>query len=300
MSAYFQSIEGTEMGHMVALALAIWAAAIHAIFGALQKGRTLDPWISRGAIDISYGALAFPFLFIVPFPEPFMWPLFAGMIVVHFAYKYLQAKTYERGAFTVVYPVVRGLGPFFAVCGAYVIFAERFTFLQWLGVAVLLCGIFGLSFYNARKLDVGRETLRSALFFAALTGISVAIYTTVDAYGIRATADPFTFLAWFFFLDGLNFTPLAAWRYAKMQKKPPLRALALTGITGGLLAPLSFGAIMLATRLDKVGEAAVLRETSIVWAALIGWFFLGEKVGPWRLTLMALIAMGAVLVEFGG
>jgi drug/metabolite transporter (DMT)-like permease len=62
----------------------------------------------------------------------------------------------------------------------------------------------------------------------------------------------------------------------------------------------SFGAILLATRLDKVGEAAVLRETSTIFAALIGWLFLKETVGPRRLALMALIALGAVIVEFSG
>ena len=56
----------------------------------------------------------------------------------------------------------------------------------------------------------------------------------------------------------------------------------------------------MATRLDKVGEAAVLRETSTVFAALIGWLMLGENVGPRRLALMALIALGAVIVEFSG
>jgi drug/metabolite transporter (DMT)-like permease len=71
-------------------------------------------------------------------------------------------------------------------------------------------------------------------------------------------------------------------------------------VTGALVAFVSFGAIMLATRLDKVGEAAVLRETSTVFAALVGWLMLGEKVGPRRLALMALIAGGAVIVERGG
>jgi len=67
-----------------------------------------------------------------------------------------------------------------------------------------------------------------------------------------------------------------------------------------LVAMASFGAILLATRLDKVGEAAVLRETSTIFAALIGWLFLKETVGPRRLALMALIALGAVIVEFAG
>ena len=75
--------------------------------------------------------------------------------------------------------------------------------------------------------------------------------------------------------------------------------VAVLSMIGGLIAFGSFGSIMLATRLDKVGEAAVLRETSTVFAAVIGWLVLKETVGPRRLTLMALIALGAVIVEFG-
>jgi drug/metabolite transporter (DMT)-like permease len=74
----------------------------------------------------------------------------------------------------------------------------------------------------------------------------------------------------------------------------------MRGFFGGLIAFASFGSIMLATRLDKVGEAAVMRETSTVFAALIGWLVLKETVGPRRIALMALIAAGAVVVEMGG
>jgi len=127
----------------------------------------------------------------------------------------------------------------------------------------------------------------------------VALYTTYDAYGIRATADPFTFLAWFFMIDGMLFPFISARHYRRMDNPPALVPLMRRGLVGGLVAYASFGSVMMATRLDKVGEAAVLRETSVVFAALIGWFFLKEKVGPVRGALMALIALGAVVVEFG-
>ncbi|MEC9197750.1 MAG: EamA family transporter [Pseudomonadota bacterium] len=300
MSAWLQSLEGTDAGHQLALLLAIAAAILHAFFGALQKGRH-DPWISRGAIDLSYGLMAAPFaLFVVTWPEAHMWPIFAGMFLIHLAYKLLQAMAYTRGAYTVVYPVVRGTGPLFAVIGAFLIFGETFSLIQWGGVGVLLAGIFGLAIYNLRTIDVARDTLVSALGFAVVTGFFVALYTTYDAYGIRATQDPFTFLAWFFFLDGLAMPVISAVRWRKMAVKPDLGPLAVRGIIGGLIAFGSFGAIMLATRLDKVGEAAVLRETSTVFAAAIGWIVLGEKVGPRRIGLMSLIALGAIIVEFGG
>lgn len=302
MSDFILSLEGTPQGHTAALLLALMAAFLHAVFGAMQKGR-IDPWIMRGAIDASYGLMAAPFaLFVVPWPEPHLWPLLAGAFVIHAGYKLLQALAYTRGAYTVVYPVVRGTGPLFTVIGASLIFHESFTAIQWIGVAVLLAGIFGLAVYNLIFIETQRDTLVPALWLAVATGLFVALYTTWDAYGIRSTANPFTFLAWFFLIDSVNFLPFALWRWRRLAAtaRPAPGILARRGVVGGLVAFASFGAIMLATRLDKVGEAAVLRETSTVFAALIGWLVLRETVGPRRIALMALIAAGAVIVELGG
>jgi len=300
MTAWLASIEGTETGHTVALCLAILAAFLHAVFGALQKGRH-DPWLTRGAIDASYGVMAAPFaLFVVPWPEPHMWPIFGVVFLIHVGYKLLQAWAYTKGDFTVVYPVVRGTGPLFTVIGAYLLFSETFTFVQWLGVGVLLAGIYGLALYNLRYLQTNRDTLAMALGLAVITGLFVALYTTYDAYGIRATENPFTFLAWFFMIDGFFMPPIAYLRWRRMADAPAVGPLMLRGVIGGVVAFLSFGSIMMATRLDKVGEAAVLRETSTVFAAIIGWLVLKETVGPRRIALMALIAAGAVIVEMGG
>lgn len=300
MTDWLISIEGTETGHRLALALALSAAFLHAVFGALQKGRH-DPWLTRGAIDGSYCLMAAPFaLFVVPWPEAHMWPIFAGAWVIHCLYKLLQAAAYTKGAYTVVYPVVRGTGPLFTVIGAYWLFGEVFNGTQWLGVAVLMAGIFGLAAYNMMYLTAERETLNIALALAFVTGLFVALYTTFDAYGIRATANPFTFLAWFFMIDGFLMPIIAYRRWHAMDNPPAVGPLMQRGVVGGLIAFMSFGAIMMATRLDNVGEAAILRETSTVFAALIGWLVLKETVGPRRIALMTLIALGAVIVEFGG
>lgn len=298
MSEYLVSLEGTEAGARAALMLALLAAFLHAIFGSLQKGR-LDPWTARTSIDVYYGLFAMPVaLFIVPWPEPHMWLIFAGTILIHTGYKLAQASAYTYGAYTVVYPVVRGTGPLFAVIGAGIVFGERFTALQWVGMATLVTGIFGLAVYNLVKIRIDRDRLWIALGLALLTGGFVAAYTTYDAYGIRATADPFTFLAWFFMLDGIAFP--VAWLLWKRRMPRLYWPAVRLGVTGALVAYFSFGGIMLATRLDNVGEAAVIRETSVVFAALIGWFILKEPVGPRRLTLIGLIALGAVIVEAGG
>ncbi len=301
MGGWFTSLEGTPAAAHIALFLALGSALLHATFGALQKGRH-DPWLSRGAMDFSYGLIALPVaLFMVPWPEGHMWPIFALTIMIHSFYKYIQALAYVRGAYTVVYPVVRGTAPLFAILGAWLLFGETFSTAQWAGVALLVGGIFGLALYNLQYLQNGRETLAGALGLAVLTGMVVATYTTYDAYGVRATANPFTYLAWLFLLDGLFFMPaIAILRYRAMISPPALRPLLLRGFIGGVIAILGFGGIILATRLDTVGQAAVLRETSSVFAALIGWFFLKEHVGPRRFVLMALIALGAVIVGMGG
>ncbi len=299
MSAWLTGIEGTDAGHVLALALALAAAVLHAFFGALQKGRH-DPWLSRGAMDASYGLIAAPFaLFVVPWPEAGLWPILAAAFAIHTTYKIAQAMAYVRGAYTVVYPVVRGSSPVFTVLGAGLLFGESFSLQQWLGVGLLVGGILGLASCNLRALTPGRETMGAALGLAVATGVLVAAYTTWDAYGIRSTGDPFTFLAWFFLLDGIAMPVIAAVRYRNMAPRPAPGALMARGLLGGVVALASFGAIMLATRLDKVGEAAVLRETSVVFAALIGWLVLKEHVGLVRLALIALIALGAVIVETG-
>ncbi len=300
MSDYLIALEGTTGGHRLALGLALMAAFLHAVFGAMQKGR-YDPLLMRGAIDASYALMALPFaLFVVPWPEPFMWPIFAIAWAIHVAYKALQAAAYFKGAYTVVYPVVRGTGPLVTVFAAGFVFSESFDPLQWIGLLVLTLGIFGLAAYNLIFTTEPRRGLWIAIGLAFLTGIFVAAYTTYDAYGIRATADSFTFLAWFFLIDGLTFPLVAAYRYRRLVAPPPFWPLMQRGVIGGVIAVASFGSIMLATRLDKVGEAAVLRETSTLFAALIGWLFLKETVGPKRALLMGLIAAGAVMVEFGG
>ncbi len=298
MTDWIAGIEGTPAGHDLALWLALTAALLHALFGALQKGRAYDPWTSRTAIDVAIFSMATPVaLLVVPWPPAELWWVLLGTIAIQSTYKALQAATYARGAFTVVYPVVRGTGPFFTVLGAGLIFGERFTPGQWGGVALLLTGLFGLSAYNMAKLTVDRATLMPALGLAVLTGLTVALYTTWNAYGIRAVENPFTFLAWFFMLTSWDFPLVAALR-GKWRRPEP--ALIRLGLIGGVVAFGSFGSIMMATRLDTVGQAAILRETSTVFAALIGWLLLKESVGPRRLLLMSLIALGAVVVEFAG
>lgn len=295
------SVEGTEFAKPLALILALCSAVAHAVLGALQKSR-YDPWEARGAIDAFVFTLSlFAGLFILPWPEPEILPILLGVWVIHTLYKCLQALAYERGAYTVVYPVARGTAPICTVIFAYFVFGEHFEPGQWLGVAMLSGGIMSLSAVNlrGRALSLQSETMLTALGLALLTGVMIAVYTTYDAWGIRQSADPFTFIAWFFVADGWTFPLVAAW---KRRRKPaeqrlPLGPLMWRGLAGALIAFVSFGCVMMATRLDKVGEAVALRETSVIFAALLGWAILREPLGPARAGLMAVIALGAAMVE---
>ena len=299
LGKWLVSIAGTPEGARLATMLALTSAVAHAAFGALQKGR-YDPWLSRGAIDVWLAIISAPVaLFLVPWPNFTTALILVGAIVVHFAYKVTMALAYEKAAYTGVYPVVRGTGPLVTVLAASLFFGEHFSFVQWIGVACLSGGILLLALRNLSEEQIDVRSLKIGLLWALVCGMLVAVYTTYDAYGIRQSPDPFTFLAWFFFVTALDMPILAAWRYRRMANPPVLRPLVCRGLVGAVIAWISFGGVMMATRLDKVGEAAVLRETSTVFAALIGWFILGEKVGPRRLFLMALVALGAVIVEMG-
>lgn len=291
------SIEGTPAAQQWAMILALVSALAHAILGALQKGRH-DPWLTRGAVDLWVSVIAIPLaVFVVPLPGPELWVLFPGMMIIHLAFKWFLAMAYSRGAFTAVYPVVRGTGPLATVLFASVVFGEFFTLGQWGGVALLSGGIFALALFNLSQEQIDPATLRAALALAFLTGVITALYTVYDAFAIRRAEDPFTFVVWFFLLEGVLF-PSLIWK--RWQAAWPVgRALVMRGLIGALVAYVSFSGVFLATRLDKVGEAAALRETSVVFAALIGWLILGEKIGPFRSACMIAIGLGAVFVEFG-
>jgi len=294
------SIAGTPEGARWATGLALMSAVAHAAFGALQKGRH-DPWLARGAIDAWLVVLSAPVaVFLVPWPNSTTWLMLLGAMVIHFAYKITVALAYERAAYTVVYPVIRGTGPLVTVVGASLLFREHFTVLQWCGVATLSLAMLLLALRNMAAEKIDLRGLKIGLIWAVVGGLTVALYTVWDAFGIRQSPDPFSFLAWFFFLTAFDFTILAAIRIRRTGVPGGVASLVWRGFAGALIAWVSFGGVMLATRLDKVGEAAVLRETSTVFAAFIGWFILGETVGPRRLILMTGIALGAVMVELGG
>jgi len=332
MGEMILAVEGTAFAGTLAVILALVSAFAHAAFGALQKGAG-DPWTIRGAVDLAIFVLSLPVaLFLVPPPTPTLWLVLIGVWAIHTGYKALQTAAYVRGAYTVVYPIARGSAVVTTVLFAWAAFGEAFTAAQWGGVAVLSAGIMALSLANLRGRSLQRETLATALGLALASGLAIAAYTTYDAWGIRLAADPFTFLAWFFVVDGWTFPLIWLWLRRRtlaeargsdtpssppaagtsappelplsapppMGRVGPIRPHARRAVLGALTAFVSFGCVMLAPRLAKVGEAVALRETSVVFAALLGWAFLREPLGPLRTGLMIAIGLGAAAVQLFG
>lgn len=294
-----KSIEGTETGALVALVLALLSAMAHALFGAVLKSG--DPILNRGAINVCYGLVAAPLaLFVAPWPSDALWPILFAAYLVHFAYEWFQAKSFEHGAFVLVYPIGRGSGPLLIALAATFVFHEKLEWTQWLGILLISGSIFGLAQVNLRSAFLKGENMRGlrlAIGFALGTGILIAIYTTIDAYGIRLADNPFTFLAWFFF-SGLFSSPIIAiLKYRRLEVPIDEVALFARGLLGAIIAVISFGSAMLAMRLGQVATVAALRETSIIFATALGVFIFKEQITASRLLLIGLIVVGAVMVE---
>lgn len=301
MAELIIDLAGTPAGELLALVLALLSALAHAIFGAINKGGT-DPFVNRGASNVAYSLTAAPFaLFVFPLPSPELTRILVAVFFIHLGYETLQAAAFRFGAFTLVYPIARGTGPIITAVFAISVFGERLEFSQWLGLVLLSGAIVSLSLVNLRALRRFGGTsghLVIAITTALATGVMIAVYTIVDAYGIRLAQNPFTFLAWFFFLGGFGTPVVAAIRWRQLTEKPEMGEVALRGIFGAMVAFISFGAVMLATRLGSVSEAAALRETSIVFATAIGVLIFRERIDALRLVIIGLIVLGAVLIEF--
>ncbi|MEH6726108.1 MAG: DMT family transporter [Hyphomicrobiales bacterium] len=294
-----KSIEGTDTGALVALVLAMLSAMAHALFGAVLKSG--DPILNRGAINVCYGVVAAPLaLFVAPWPSDDLWPILFAVYLIHFAYEWFQAKSFEHGAFVLVYPIGRGSGPLLIALAALFVFGERLAWNQWFGILLISGGILALAQVNLRsavKKGENMRGLRLAIGFALGTGVLIAVYTTVDAYGIRLADNPFTFLAWFFFTGLFSSPIIAILKYRRLEVPIDKGALFARGLLGAMIAVISFGSVMLATRLGQVATVAALRETSIIFATALGVYVFKEQVTASRLLLIGLIAFGAVMVE---
>jgi drug/metabolite transporter (DMT)-like permease len=263
----------------------VGSGAAHAIVNAvLKSGR--DKMSSRALIDGFSALLMFPLAFFLPLPHgAFGW--LAASAVVHLVYLVCLIKSFESADMSVAYPIARGAAPALAAAGAVAFFNEHID--AWIaGGIALVCG-------GVLLIGLGRSVSRSALAWATATGVSIAVYTVVDAQGVRAAPSALSYIAWIFLMLGGGIgVAFALWRgpLFMLSARSEWRA----GLFAGAMSIVTYGLALWAYRLGDTPRLAALRETSIVFATLIAIFVLKERVTPARLAGIAVIALGAVLL----
>jgi drug/metabolite transporter (DMT)-like permease len=271
------------------IAVVIGAGALHACWNAIAKqvDDRLMAFAWMGVAQAAVGALV---LAVTGLPCRAAIPFAIVSAVIHVAYDLALMNSYRLGAFSQTYPIARGTSPLVVAAGAYLLAGERLGVPALLGIAVLAGGLMSLTF------SAGRLTRQDApaVGAAILTGLTIAGYTIVDGLGVRHAHDPWAYTALLFLLQGVPLTgvaaarrPLAAWRQ---------RAMLECGLLAGLLSVLAYGIVLWAQTKAPLAEVAAIRETSVVFAALIGVVALGENFGKRRVAAAVVIATGIVLI----
>ncbi len=276
---------------ITATLLILTSAFLHASWNALVK-HAPDKYATVIFATSYCGIMFVPFVFFVELPTPIMWAWIAGSIAVRLTYQWLAVKSLETNPLTVAYPLSRGIGPLLVTLFAVFILKENLPVTNYLGISILVLGILlTLSFKAAMP-----APSRLALAYPVLAGSFIAFYTIVDSRAVINTGDPYTYIVW----SGIAFAP-ATMLAGIAQRGPRMVTECLStwraGIPVALISNLAYALVLLAYSLGNVAEIAALRETSIVFASLIGFFWLKEKVSKSKLVSICLIAIGALILK---
>ncbi|OGA73400.1 MAG: hypothetical protein A3G81_05690 [Betaproteobacteria bacterium RIFCSPLOWO2_12_FULL_65_14] len=255
------------------------AALLHAGWNALVKASE-DKQLDTFAVAASSGLVALLLLPLLPAPARASWPWLAGSAAVHILYFGFLAGAYRWGDLSYVYPVMRGGGPIIVAASGALAFAEVLQASEWLGVLLICAGI--LAFASGAH-D------RRATWFALANAVVIGAYTLIDAAGARASAAPVSYTLWFFVVNGVVITAIGLG--VRGRAVPAyFRRHWLRAAAGGACALGAYAIALWAMTRAPVALVAVLRETSVIFAAALGAAVLKEK-----LTRRRLVATGAVL-----
>ncbi len=271
------------------------AAALHASWNAVIKAashseqhRLLTPAILIGTASLAGLALT---PFVAP-PNPASWLYLGLSTAIHTAYFSFLVLAYRFGDLSQVYPIARGMSPLLVAPAAIVFAGEDLTLTAAAGVAVIAVGVGSLAF--GRTFGAGRDGRGIALALA--TGATIGAFTLVDALGVRHAGSALGYVAWLNFLMSAPFA-VGALFVARREARAYLRTHWRPGVTAGLMTAISYGLIVWTLSLGAIAPIAALRETSVVFAAVIGAVFLGEPFGPRRVAAAAVVAGGIVLLH---
>jgi drug/metabolite transporter (DMT)-like permease len=266
--------------------LVLLAALMHASWNALLRGGA-DRAQSMAIMNATLGVFGVALLAIAGLPAPASCAYVVASGVLHWIYVALLVVTYRSGDLGETYPVARGSSPALVALGGSLFAGEWMGLPGIIGVGLVCAGIFMLAAAKGRLRHMN-------LPWALATGVSIAAYTVVDGLGVRASGNwlGYTAAVFAFFI----FVPL--WYLAKAGTAFFRTTANEAGkaVGGGLISILAYGVIIWAMQASPMGAVSALRETSVVFAALLGAMFLGERLTMQRIVACCIIAAGAVFV----
>jgi drug/metabolite transporter (DMT)-like permease len=269
-------------------ALVLATAVLHASWNAvLRHGR--DRLWTSALIAMGGGLASATVLPFLPWPSRASLPFMAASFAIHTVYRIFLAFAYRWGELGMVYPIARGSAPLLVTLGAAIFAGEHLGTPALAAIALICLGIGGLS-----QTSIAAAAPKRALAIAFATGLTIASYTVVDGMGSRLSDNPFSYVCW------LEASEAVPWLGVLLATRGTLRSLhAAPGdgwraLLGGAISILAYALVVWAMSFGALGIVSALRETSVVFAALIGWFFLGERWSWRRLAACGVIAGGIV------
>ncbi len=268
------------------------AAFCHASWNAIIRLRG-DKLVSMTQLVIAAGVIAFPGLFFFPILPAQAWPYVIVSAIVHVGYNTCLALAYHHGELTKVYPLVRGSAPLTTLVVSLLFLNEAVDASEVVGIVIVAAGIMALT------LDRGWRVLIAsphALFYAAATSLCITAYTLSDGLGARLADNAHQYVVWLFFLDMLPTLAVVI----LIRRRAFFAAIGenwVSGLAGGALSLVAYWIVIWAFTVAPIPIVAALRETSILFALLIGMLWLGEKVTPIRGASILLVLCGLAVMR---
>jgi len=278
----------------LSVTLVVLAAAVtHAAWNAIAHG-IRDQLLAFGLIGAGGILVAIPLVIVSPFPLSACWPYLLASIVIHVFYNLLLMRSYRHGEFGQVYPLARGTSPLVVTVLAAVFAAERPSVAQVAGVLVVSCG---LALLVLAGRSGGRGIGRAALIAAVGTGLTIAAYTTVDGLGVRLSGSSVAYIGWLMLLESLC---VPAWALARRRHEllsGTSRRVLGSGLLAGGLSVLAYGLVLWAQTRGDLAPIAALRETSVIFGAVIATVVFREPFGRWRIAATLVVVTGVLLLN---
>lgn len=272
----------------------LFGALLHASWNALVKS-SADKALDTAVMHILGSVVGLPLLFLVGLPPAPAWPYILGSMVIHIGYYTALAGAYRHGDLGVTYPLMRGTGPMLVALSATATVGESLSAAAWAGVLGICAGVLllGLSPHAL-------ERPKAVAFALANAGV-IALYTVVDALGARtavhAGGTAWQYVAGLFLLNGWPFGLAVLWRRGLAVAVPYARSRAPVALLGAAASLGSYGIALWAMTRAPVALVAALRETSVLFAALMGAWLLKEQFSARRALGTAAIAAGVVALR---